>query len=123
MHINSFSLLLLMPRGRPTTSVIRQNMIELLFHLRKGYGYQISKLYNEIFPPVTQRSIYYHLRKGIQTKEIVEHSLQRERGNFSWGSEVEKKIYALGEAAKPIGSVKVKIHVENHGTWKENTGM
>ncbi len=104
-----------MPRGRPTQSIIRQNIIEILFHLGKGYGYQISKIYNEAFPPVTQRVIYYHLRKGLQTREIVEHSVQRERGSFSWGSEVEKKIYALGEAARPAGSIKVKIHVENHG--------
>lgn len=108
-----------MPRGRPTQSVIRQNIIELLYHLGKGYGYQISKMYNEIFPPVTQRSIYYHLRKGMQTREITEHSVQRERGVFSWGSEVEKKMYALGQEAKPTGSVRVKIHVENHGLWKE----
>ncbi len=109
-----------MPRGRPTSSVIRQNIIEILFHLGKGYGYQISKIYNETFPTVTQRVIYYHLRKGLQTKEISQHSVQRERGDFSWGQEVEKKIYTLGEAAKPCGEVRVKIHVENFGKWKKD---
>ena len=59
-----------MGRGRPVKSQIRQNILEILHYLGKGYGYQISKVYNEIFPRVTQRVIYYHLKKGMQTKEI-----------------------------------------------------
>lgn len=88
-----------MPRGRPTKSVIRQNIVEILFYLGKGYGYQISKIYNEIFPQVTQRVIYYHLKKGAQTQEIAIHSVEQEKGAFSWGSDVEKKFYTLGELA------------------------
>ena len=56
-----------MVRGRPVKSQIRQNIIEILFYLGKGYGYQISKIYNEAIPQVTQRSVYYHLRKGVHT--------------------------------------------------------
>ncbi len=73
----------------------------------KGYGYQISKIYNEIFPQATQRVIYYHLKKGIQTKEIIVHKIEQERGNFSWGNTVEKKYYTLGGKAKPLGDKRV----------------
>jgi hypothetical protein len=97
-----------MTRGRPIKSQIRQNIIEILFYLGKGYGYEISKIYNEIFPQVTQRSIYYHLRKGTQTKEININKIKKESGDFSWGSSVEKIYYELGDNAKPKGETKVK---------------
>ena len=90
-----------MVRGRPIGSPIRQNIIEILFYLKKGYGYQIAKIYNEIFPEVTQRSVYYHLRKGVQIKEIHINQIKVEKGDFSWGSVVEKIYYTLGDAAQP----------------------
>ncbi|MBT4935331.1 hypothetical protein HOL21_04210 [Candidatus Woesearchaeota archaeon] len=98
-----------MKRGRPTHSPIRQNIIEILFYLKKGYGYQIAKIYNEIFPTVTQRSIYYHLRKGVQLKEIVVHTIEQEEGNFSWGTIVEKIYYSIGENAQPRGEKRVEV--------------
>jgi hypothetical protein len=97
-----------MARGRPIKSQIRQNIIEILFYLGKGYGYEISKIYNEIFPQVTQRSIYYHLKKGTQTKEININKIKKESGDFSWGSSVEKIYYELGDNAEPKGENKVK---------------
>ena len=101
-----------MARGRPIGSQIRQNIIEILFYLGKGYGYQISKIYNEIFPQVTQRSIYYHLRKGTQTKEINVNKIKEEKGDFSWGDTVEKIYYELGDAAEPKGEGRVKDFLE-----------
>lgn len=101
-----------MQKGRPIGSKIRQNIIEILFHLGEGYGYQISKIYDEVFPPVTQRSIYYHLRKGVQTQEIEIRSVKEEKGDFSWGSKVEKTYYGLGHNSKPIGVGKVKEFLE-----------
>lgn len=97
-----------MTRGRPIKSQIRQNIIEILFYLGKGYGYQISKIYNEIFPAVTQRSIYYHLRKGVYTKEIEVNKIKEEKGDFSWGDTVEKIYYELGDFAEPKGDNRVK---------------
>ena len=105
-----------MKKGRPTKSMIRQNVVEILCFLRKGYGYQIAKIYNEIFPQVTQRSIYYHLRKGIETKEIKRHKIEQEQGNFSWGSTVEKIYYTLGEEANPHGDERVRIFLKK---WKK----
>jgi len=104
-----------MRRGRPVKSQIRQNVVEILNYLGKSYGYQISKVYNEIFPQATQRVIYYHLQKGIQTKEIMVHKIEQEQGTFSWGSVVEKKYYTLGSKAKPRGDGRVEDFLQK---WK-----
>ena len=102
-----------MQRGRPIKSKIRQNILEILFHLGSGYGYQICKIYNEIFPPVTQRSIYYHLRKGLQTKEIAISKIEQEQGNFSWGPSVEKTYYELGRNSHPLREKRVKEYLQS----------
>jgi hypothetical protein len=99
-----------MPRGRPVKSQIRQNVIELLFYLKQGYGYNIAKVYNDIFPQVHQRSIYYHLRKGVATGEFIVHEIKEEKGEFSWGQKVEKTYYALGKEALIKGNKDVAKH-------------
>jgi hypothetical protein len=97
-----------MARGRPVRSQIRQNIIEILYFLNQSYGYQIAKIYNEVYPKVTQRSIYYHLRKGIQTNEIEVNKIEQEEGDFSWGKMVEKIYYSLGPKSVPKGDKKVE---------------
>jgi len=97
-----------MARGRPLRSQIRQNVVEILYVLGRGYGYELAKIYNGIFPQVTQRSVYYHLRKGIETKEIKVHKIEQEKGDFSWGNYVEKIYYTLGDSAQPRGMKRVK---------------
>ena len=99
-----------MKRGRPIKSKIRQNIVEILYYMKKGYGYEIYKAYSVIFPKVTMRSIYYHLNKGIQTGEFKVDTVKVEKGDFSWGKSVEKVYYALGENANPEGIPKVKEH-------------
>jgi hypothetical protein len=101
-----------MPRGRPVKSEIRQNIIEILYFMGEGYGYQVAKIYNEIFPEVTQRSVYYHLRKGVQTEELEVHRVKVEKGDFSWGDTVEKIYYSLGSQAEPRGKKRVRKHLE-----------
>lgn len=102
-----------MPRGRPTKSEIRQNMIEILAVKGEAYGYELAKIYNEIFPGCTRENIYYHLRKGVALGEFVVKEIKEERGDFSWGSVVEKKYYALGPQAKPQGSERVRKYFES----------
>ncbi len=97
-----------MKKGRPCQSAIRQNILEILYFIGKGYGYQISKIYNEVFAKVSQRSIYYHLRKGVTLKEINLNKIEVEEGDFSWGKTVEKIYYSLGPEAKPTGHSRVK---------------
>ena len=87
-------------RGRPVQSQIRQNIIEILAHLGEGYGYQISLLYNQIFPACTMRSVHYHLKKGLETQEFTVKRIVKEEGKYSWGAHAEKIYYGLGENAK-----------------------
>lgn len=102
-----------MARGRPVKSEIRQNIIEILFFLKEGYGYDIYKTYRNIFPGTTMRSIYYHLKKGTELGEFKINKVKKEKGEFSWGSEVEKIYYGLGPNAKPIGNERVKEALKN----------
>jgi hypothetical protein len=95
-------------RGRPVFSHIRQNIVEILYFLGKGYGYDIYKTYRSIFPKATLRSIYYHLKKGTKTGEFQVHKVKLEKGNFSWGDQVEKIYYSLGPNAKPTCLKKVQ---------------
>jgi len=101
-----------MKRGRPVFSEIRQNIIEILFYLGKGYGYQLSKIYQQIFPACTREVVYYHLKKGVDLEEIKIHEVKKEKGDYSWGSDVTKTYYALGPNAKPKGSDRVKKELE-----------
>jgi hypothetical protein len=104
-----------MARGRPIKSQIRQNIIEILYFMKQGYGYDIFKVYKSIFPAVTMRVIYYHLKKGTDLGEFRVHEVKREKGEYSWGSSVEKIYYALGENAKPSFDSRVKDFFDNRG--------
>lgn len=86
-------------KGRPVRSQIRQNIVEILAAVGKGYGYSIFKIYKDIFPQVTMRVVYYHLQKGLQTQEIAIDNIQKEKGDYSWGGEAEKIYYKLGQKA------------------------
>lgn len=101
-----------MKRGRPIGSNVRQNMIEILYHLKSAHGYHIYKIYRQIFPKITLRGIYYHLRKGLELNEFEVDEVQKERGNYSWGSEAEKTYYKLGKGAKPKMDPRVKVFFE-----------
>ena len=104
-----------MPRGRPTQSEIRKNLIEILFVKGKEYGYNLHKYYVKIFAPCTREVVYYHLKKGMQLGEFVLDEVKREEGTYSWGGVVEKKYYKLGPNAKPKGDPKVKEFFEKKG--------
>jgi len=104
-------------RGRPVASDIRQNMIEILYFMQHGYGYAIYKIYRAIYPNCTMKSIYYHLTKGVSLGEFELEEIKKEKGDYSWGSEVEKKYYKLGKEAKPKIDPRVKEYFEKQ---KEN---
>ncbi|AJF61712.1 TPA: hypothetical protein HA239_06405 [Candidatus Woesearchaeota archaeon] len=100
-------------RGRPVSSQIRQNIVEILYFLGKGYGYDIYKHYVGIFPKVTMRSIYYHLRKGVELGEFEIEKVEKEKGDYSWGEMAEKVYYRLGRSASPKGDARVKKAVKD----------
>lgn len=95
-------------RGRPVKSNIRQNIVNILTFSGPAYGYDIYKHYIELFPRVTMRSIYYHLSKGLETKEIKIDKVKKEKGNYSWGSDAEKTYYTIGTNAQPKEEDRVK---------------
>ncbi len=96
-----------MPRGRPVNSVIRQHIIEIVHHLGKGYGYQIHKIYAEVYGNVTREVVYYHLKKGVEIGEFEVEMVKQETGAYSWGRTVEKIYYRLGPNARPRVDAKV----------------
>lgn len=100
-------------RGRPTKSVIRQNIVEILHFMGEGYGYQIYKAYREIFPAVTLRVIYYHLAKGTKLKEFALAGVKKTVGSYSWGPEVERIFYKLGPKANPSILQEVKGYFDS----------
>ena len=100
-------------RGRPVKSQIRKNIVEILFYIKKAYGYDIYKTYVKIFPKVTLRSIYYHLKKGLSTGEFQILNIEKEKGDYSWGAEAEKIYYGLGQNAKPTPNERVKEYFDN----------
>lgn len=97
-----------MKRGRPVHSEIRQNMVEILFYLKEAYGYEIYKIYKEVFPTVTLRSMYYHLKKGSSIGEFEKIRIEKDQGDYSWGPSTERIIYKLGPNAKPVGDSRVE---------------
>ena len=99
-------------RGRPIGSSIRQSLIEILYFKGKAYGYELYKDYCALFPKVTLRVIYYHLKKGVALGEFKLEAIQHEKGNYSWGGEAEKKYYALGPRAKPRMNPKIKTYFD-----------
>ncbi len=98
-------------RGRPAGSEIRQNIVDILAAAGPMYGYRIHRLYVEVFPKVTMRSIYYHLTKGKDTGEIEVDKVRKEKGDYSWGNEVEKIYYRLGKKAQPRDNRRIKEQI------------
>ncbi|MBN1644859.1 hypothetical protein JW851_02360 [Candidatus Woesearchaeota archaeon] len=108
-----------MTRGRPVKSQIRQNIIEILAVVGKAYGYYIHKIYNEIYPQCTRENIYYNLRKGVALNEFKIEEIKLEKGDYSWGSVVEKKYYVLGRNAKPKGDARIKEYFNKNKKRKK----
>ncbi len=104
-----------MPRGRPVRSQVRQNMIEILYFIKRASGYDLYKIYRAIYPQITLRLIYYHLKKGVSLGEFVVDKIEKVSGDFSWGSTSEKIVYTLGPQAKPLLDKRVKEYLAQLG--------
>ena len=99
-------------RGRPIKSSIRDNLAELLFFLGPCYGYDLYKQYKKACGQVSLRSIYHHLKKGQELGIFEPSSVEKKRGNFSWGSVVERRLFSLTKKARPKGDLKIKNALE-----------
>ena len=100
-------------KGRPVGSEVRQNLIEILAVVGKAYGYQLAKLYLEVFPATTKRNIYYHLKKGVELGELQVFDIFHEEGEYSWGTVAEKIYYELGPKAQVKGDERVTQAIRN----------
>ncbi len=108
-------------RGRPTSSPIRDNLIELIFFLKESYGYDLYKKYVRIFGQnISIRSIYYHLNKGVELGEFRIHTVEDVQGNYSWGNQVKRVVFALGPNAKPKRSKEVLSRIKDVGLGSKN---
>lgn len=70
--------------------LIRYRIASILFFNGPTYGYEISKIYNKIFAPITLRNIYYHLKKGLALGMFKIKEAKSEQGQYSWGDTTEK---------------------------------
>lgn len=107
-----------MARGRPVGSSVRQNVIEVLYFLGSAHGYHIFKVYKQIYPEITLRTIYYHLKKGLETEELEVDDIKKEGGDYSWGNEAEKTYYKLGKNANPKIDKKIKLFLDANPGYK-----
>ena len=94
--------------GRPVGSEVRQNIVDILYYKGPSYAYEVYKIYIKIFPKVTMRNIYYHLKKGVALEEFKIEEIKKEKGNYSWGSIAEKIYYSLGKNSKPTQNKRVE---------------
>lgn len=85
-----------MPRGRPSISIVRSRLAEILFVAGRLTAYDAHRHYVKIFAVTTRRNVYYQLQKGeilgIFRKEVVEES-----GDYSWGENARKIYYHLNQ--------------------------
>jgi uncharacterized small protein (DUF1192 family) len=86
-------------RGRPVGSKIRENICLILNKINFSYGYEIYKIYKQVFGKVLLRDIYYHLKKGNEIGEFIAIEAKKELGRYTWGDQAERIYYALGPFA------------------------
>ncbi|MCB9361811.1 hypothetical protein H6504_00105 [Candidatus Woesearchaeota archaeon] len=101
-----------MKRGRPAFSQVRLNMVELLDAMGSAYGYEIARAYLDLFPKVSMRLFYYHLKKGVELGEFRVDKVKKAQGDYSWGTDVERIYYTLGDHAQPQGVERVRDYVK-----------
>ncbi len=88
-----------MPKGRPVKTEIRQKIATIIKQTNIAYGYQIYKIYKDVFGHISLRNLYYNLKKGVELGEFIIMDIKREKGMFTWGEEAEHKYYSLGPYA------------------------
>ena len=85
--------------GRPLRSIVRERLKEILAMRPHLTAYEAHKLYCSLFAKVSQRNIYYQLKKGFDLDEFVCEELF-EKGHNSWGDTTRKIYYSLSPNQK-----------------------
>jgi hypothetical protein len=97
--------------ARLAKSEIREKITSILFFGKSMYGYEIAKLYNQIFSRVSTRVIYYHLHKGCQLEIYDVDKQTKKQGDFSWGETSTIILYKLSQKAIVNPDLKIKEKV------------
>ena len=58
------------------------------------------------------RAVYYSLRNGVKKGHFKIAKIEKQQGSYSWGPEAQRVYYALGEAAMPVGDLRVRTYFE-----------
>ena len=81
-------------RGRPSKSIVRERLKEILAIKHSLTAYTAHKIYCSLFAKTSQRNIYYQLQKGVILHDFNQEVVQ-EKGDFSWGGLSRKVYYSL----------------------------
>ncbi len=81
--------------ARKPGSLVRARIISLLQQHGEMHGYKLAILYNKEYAKVSQRLIYYHLKKGVNLEEIKISKIVEEKGDYSWGNKVSRVYYKV----------------------------
>jgi len=100
-------------RGRPVKSIIRDRMQQIVDALDTAYGYEVYKIYQQIFEQVDIRSMYYHFRKGVELGEFKQAGTKQEQGPYTWGRESTHIYYTLGEAASHKANAELQKRIKD----------
>ncbi len=90
-------------------------MQQIVDALGVSYGYEIYKVYEGAFSPIDLRSMYYHLRKGVDLGEFELVGVKEERGVFTWGALSMRRYYITGPNASERANDDLHIIVKTLG--------
>lgn len=95
-------------------------MQQIVDTLCASYGYEIYRVYNEFFEPISLRSMYYHLKRGVQLDEFKEVAVKETKGSYTWGDISIRKYYILGTAAQHHTNEDLEELIERLGIKKRD---
>ncbi|MGM5480804.1 MAG: hypothetical protein ACQESE_00170 [Nanobdellota archaeon] len=90
-----------MPRGRPTYSLVRERLKQLLYLLGPLTAYDAHKHYTKLFAKTSRRNVYYQLSKGEEMGLFKIDRVEEEQGDYSWGS-ISRKVYYKLAGKTPV---------------------
>lgn len=98
-----------MGRGRPSKSIVRDRLAEMLFIVGKLTAYDAHKHYVKIFATTSRRNVYYQLEKG-ESQGLFSKEIINEKGLFSWGDTSRKVYYSL----KSTDGIQINKLIKNY---------
>ncbi|MCF7798346.1 hypothetical protein K9M74_00415 [Candidatus Woesearchaeota archaeon] len=108
-----------MGRGRPSKSIVRDRLVEIIFVAGKMTAYDAYKHYIRLFGKASQRNIYYQLQRG-EAMGIFSREVKDEQGDYTWGNTAQKVYYSLTDQAQPRINKEVRSYFLEVNKKSEN---